>query len=101
MSNHKQTFSYYCETENVWIYEERTKDSVPTKCKNSDLHTIRLNSVSIYGRDFCNFTDDVTIPESFSLLDLDYSSLSGAEKKIVEILKALLICAKNSGVIKL
>ena len=100
-NNHKQLFKYYCETENKWITEERDKNTPPTQCKNDAGHTLKANSVYITVGDYCNYTDDTTIPEEFDLNTLNYSSLSANEKKIVEVLRSLLICAKYRGLIVL
>jgi len=101
MSNYKNIYAYFCITENKWIYEERNRNAIPNKCINDDAHNLRIESIYLYKDNFCNFIDDNNIPESFSLVDLDYNNLSSEGKKIVEIIRALLKCAKYRGLVKM
>lgn len=100
-NNHKEQYSYFCQTENKWINEERDKSSIPSKCKNDVNHTIKLNTIKLTVLDYCYFIDDTNIPEIFDLNSLNYSSMTDEGKKILGLVRALLICAKNRNLISM
>lgn len=100
-NNHKEQYTYYCNTETKWIIEERDKGSVPTQCKNGSNHIIKTNTISLAVGDYCYFTDDTNIPERFDLTSFNYSSMTNEGKKLLELVRALLICAKYRGLINM
>lgn len=98
-SNHKKVYSYFCVQENKWIDEETDYNTVPTVCKNDNTHTIRDTYLKV--GDYCIFSDNTNVPELFDLNSFDYNNMTANEKKLLNLIRALLMCAHLRNLIVL
>lgn len=93
-----QEFTYYCITENKYIVENRKIGDTPTKCMNN--HPIKSDSICVKNP-VCEYMDDPNIPLLCDLTKLNYNNMSDNEKKICQLFKSLLMCAKHRGLINI
>lgn len=98
-NNHKEQYSYYCTTEQKWIFEERDKGSVPTQCKNDSNHIIKTSTISLAVGNYCYYVDNTNIPELFDLNTFDYNNLTANEKKLLQLIRSLLLCASYRNLV--